>query len=117
MDLQAGTPAPTLLDGHEQPRPPLLEENDTFDIISKPFLVSEKLDTLAYHMYITSSQWQESVNPPTVSVSNTTTEFVEKDEQCTVKPLQGPPPDSIHKLMGISIDFSSDLPLMFTMKK
>jgi hypothetical protein len=48
MDLQAAT----LLDGHEQPRPPLLDENDTFNIISKPFLVSERLDALAYHMSI-----------------------------------------------------------------
>ncbi len=117
MDPQAGTPAPTLLDSHEQPRPPLLDKNDTFDIVSKPFLVLGRLDALAYHMSIASPQWQESVDLPSVSVSNTTTEFVEEDKQCTTKPLQGPPLDFIHEVMGISIDFSTDSLLVLAMKK
>ena len=95
-------------------RPTLLDDNDTFDT-SKPFLVSERLDVLAYHMSLAPSLW-EKFDPPSVSAIKSTTDYVEHDDKCTAKPLQGPPPNFIHELLQVTIDIRQDSLLRLAMK-
>jgi hypothetical protein len=83
--------------------------------MSKPFLVLERLDTLAYHMSLGPLPWEKYVNPPSV-VSKYTTEYIKHNDQCTTKPLQGPPLDFIHELLHITIDFRQDSPLRLAVK-
>ena len=96
-------------------RPVSLDENDAFDM-RKPFLVSERLEALAYHMSLAPSPWEEYVYYPSDSVNKSTTEYVEHADRCTAKPLQGPPPDLINELLGVTIDFRQDSPLNFALK-
>lgn len=96
-------------------RPPLLDINEGFDI-SKPFQLSERLDALAYHMALVSPRWEKSVNTPSCSKSRTTLEYVEKDRQCTARPLRGPPPSIIQEFLPVTIDLSNGSPLTLSME-
>ena len=95
-------------------RPTLLDDNDTFDT-SKPFLVSECLDVLAYHMSLAPSLW-EKFDPPSVSAIKSTTDYIEHNDHCTINPLQGPPPNFIDELLKVTIDIRQDSPLRLAMK-
>jgi hypothetical protein len=94
-------------------RPALLDDNEAFDM-SKPFLVSERLDALAYHMSLT-PLWERCVESPSTT-ENKSTNYVEHDDQYTTKPLQGPPLDFIHELLQVTIDFGEDSLLTLALK-
>lgn len=95
-------------------RPTLLDDNDIFDM-SRPFLVSERLDALAYHMSFSPALSEKCVDPQSCLANKFTTEYVEHDDQCTPKPLYGPPPDFIHELLRVTIDLRQDSPLRLAM--
>jgi hypothetical protein len=82
---------------------------DTLFDISRKFLVSERLDSLAYYMASAAPDWIHSGDPPTVSKSRCTNEFVTTD--CTVKRLLGPAEDCTKEILDLSIDFRPDSPL------
>ena len=67
-------------------------------------------------MSLSPPQWVASVNPLSVSMSTSTTSYVEKDIQCTAKPLQGPPLDFIPELLQIAVDISGDSALTRVIK-
>jgi hypothetical protein len=92
-------------------RPTLLDDNDTF-VISKPFFVSERLDALAYHMSLSPSPSEKC--DPEGHLNKSTTEYVEHEE-CTAKPLHGPPPNFINELLRVAIDFRENSPLSLAM--
>ena len=96
-------------------RPTSLDDNDAFDI-ERSFLVSERLEALAYHMSLAPTPWEEYVYHPGVSANKSTTEYVEHANNCTAKPLEGPPPDLIRELLQLTIDFRRDSTLNSALK-